>query len=70
MLLQEKTSTLDKANKLVNLASSFQDKNYYSQNYLMKEKQDREVENYEIVMKSGHEKFEPKEVKFCFSRKG
>jgi len=68
--LKENTGTLDKRNKLLNLASSHQDNHFYSQNYAKKDNQEREIQNYEIELKEGYNTIEANEIKKYFSRSG
>jgi hypothetical protein len=57
----------DKANKILNLASSHH-KNFYSQNYA--NNQEREIKNYEIELKEGYNTIEANEIKKYYSRSG
>lgn len=59
-----------KTQKLSNLASSFQSKEFYAKSYSNVDKQNRTTDNYEIVTKNGFDKLEPQEIKYLFTRKG
>jgi hypothetical protein len=62
-------ATNDKITKIASLASSFDNKESYKHNYSTREKQDREIEDFQIVYKGGN-KLETKEIKYFFTRKG
>ena len=69
-VLKENNSSENRVSKIANLTSAFENKEDYSKNYSIKEKQDRETEGYQVVSKSGYEKLEPQEIKYFFTRKG
>lgn len=62
-------ATNDKVTKIASLASNFDNQESYQQNYSTKGKQDREIEDFQILYKGGN-KLEPKEIKYFFTRKG
>ena len=67
--LKEKYSP-DKLVRISSLASNFDDKKFYKTNYQKKSKQERDVENYEIVSKNGYDQLEPTKIKALFTNKG
>ena len=68
-ILNSEYSHKDTLKKIFNLASS-QDSAISSDNFSKKDKQNRQIENFEIVSQNGFEKIEPHEIKYFFSRKG
>jgi hypothetical protein len=68
-VLSKSFATNDKVTKIASLASNFDNKDSYQQNYSTREKQDREIEDFQVVYKGGN-KLEPKEIKYFFTRKG
>jgi hypothetical protein len=56
--------------RLSSLTSSFNDKNFLKSNYEKREKQERDVENYEIIMKKGYDTTETQKIKALFTNQG
>jgi hypothetical protein len=67
--LQEKFSS-HKLVRLSSLTSSFNDKNFLKINYEKKDKKERDVDNYEVIMKKGFDKTETKKIKAMFTNQG
>jgi hypothetical protein len=67
--LEEKFSP-HKLVRLSSLTSSFNDKNFLKSNYEKREKQERDVENYEIIMKKGYDTTETHKIKALFTNQG